>query len=170
MKNVKDFEGFLNEAAPVPSGSSGDPGATTGMGPRKPVPFSFTNELKKEDFLVTDENLPQFIKTPNKLVIVDFGNLNWCEACVRMKKAFDEIRVDQKLKDKFVLGTYEVDGWEGNDVTGNWKQPMAKKYVGGAAIPFVVFFRNGKMVHKFEGFGGNTGHDKSFLISLINKF
>jgi len=105
-----------------------------------------------EQTKVDESNFSQFIKTPNKLVIVDM-TAEWCSPCQKMKKHFDEIIADPKLSNKIVLGTYNFD----------FEKPLAKKYkVQG--IPYVMFFRNGKLIHKFLGY-----KDKSQLISLIQK-
>ena len=110
------------------------------------------NRVINEQTNVDESNFSQFIKTPNKLVIVDM-TAEWCSPCQKMKKHFDEITADPKLNNKIVLGTYNFD----------FEKPLAKKYkVQG--IPYVMFFRNGKLIYKFLGY-----KDKSYIISLIQK-
>lgn len=87
----------------------------------------------------------QFIKTQNKLVIVEF-TATWCGPCQEMKKVFDEIMMDSNLKNKFVFGTFDFDQFGEN----KWNHPIVKKY-GIQGIPFVLFFRDGNLVHKFMG-------------------
>jgi thioredoxin 1 len=103
---------------------------------------------------VTDTNISEIIKIKNKLVIIDFSAV-WCGPCQRMKKHFDELLVDPKYKDKFILGTHELKDFD---------TPLAKKY-NIQTIPYVMLFRNGTKVFKF-----NRYQDKPYLIDLINKY
>ncbi len=103
-----------------------------------------------EQTKVDDSNFFQFIKTPNKLVILDF-TAEWCGPCQKIKKHFEEILKNPKLNNKFVLGTYDF----------SFDSLLAKKY-SIQGIPYVMFFRNGKMVKKFIGY-----KDKEYLTSLI---
>lgn len=105
-----------------------------------------------EQMKVDDSDVSQFIKTPNKLVILDF-TAEWCGPCQRIKKHFDEIIKNPKLSNKFVLGSYDF----------SFSSPLAKKY-NIEGIPYVMFFRNGKMIHKFVGY-----KDKEHIVSLIQK-
>jgi thioredoxin 1 len=107
-----------------------------------------------EQIKVTDTNISNIIKTKNKLVIIDFS-AEWCGPCQRMKKHFDELLIDPKFKDKFILATHELEDFD---------SPLAKKY-NLQTIPYVMLFRNGKMEFKFKGY-----KDKPFLINLINKY
>jgi thioredoxin 1 len=101
---------------------------------------------------VDDSEVSQFIKTPNKLVILDF-TAEWCGPCQKIKKHFDEIIENPKLSNKFILGSYDF----------SFSSPLAKKY-NIQGIPYVMFFRNGKMIHKFVGY-----KDKEHIVSLIQK-
>jgi|694.fasta_scaffold44509_10 thioredoxin 1 len=105
-----------------------------------------------EQMKVDDSEVSQFIKTPNKLVILDF-TAEWCGPCQKIKKHFDEIIENPKLSNKFILGSYDF----------SFSSPLAKKY-NIQGIPYVMFFRNGKMIHKFVGY-----KDKEHIVSLIQK-
>ena len=108
----------------------------------------------REQIKVTDTNISDIIKTKNNLVIIDFS-AEWCGPCQRMKKHFDELLIDPKFKNKFILATHELEDFD---------SPLAKKY-NLQSIPYVMLFRNGKMEFKFKGY-----KDKQFLINLINKY
>lgn len=104
---------------------------------------------------VSESNFNQIIKTPNKLVVIDFG-AEWCVPCKKMKLLLSQLTSDPKLKDKFIVGTY--------DCTDGFDLPLLKKY-NITSIPYVMLFRNGNLVHKFSGF-----KDKETLKSIINKY
>lgn len=137
MKHINSFDSFVNESNEVNSA------------------FTLAAGQNKVDINDTDLSLlDQVIKIPNKLIIVDIS-AEWCGPCQRMKKHFDELLVDPTYKEKFVLAT-----------TSDFKfeSPLAKKYsIGG--IPYVMLYKNGKMVAKY-----NQYQDKTYIINLINKF
>jgi thioredoxin 1 len=109
---------------------------------------------EQSEIVVNDTNLNKIIKTPNKLVFIDFW-ATWCGPCMKLGKIFEELSEDKKYKDKILIGKYELDDFE---------LPIAKKH-NIQAIPFVMIYKNGTLVYKFKGL-----KDKNYLISLINKF
>ena len=113
----------------------------------KPSAGSFKN--------VDESNFNQLIKTLNKLVIIDFG-AEWCVPCKKMKILLAQLTLDPKLKDKFIVGTY--------DCTDGFDLPIPKKF-NITSIPYVMLFKNGKLVYKFTGF-----KDKETLKSIISKY
>jgi len=109
---------------------------------------------EQSEVVVNDGNFNKIIGTQNKIVFIDFW-ATWCGPCLRLGKVFEELLVDKKYKDKILVGKYEFDSFE---------LPIAKK-LNIQGIPFVMVYKNGKLIHKFSGF-----KDKNYLISLINKF
>jgi thioredoxin 1 len=109
---------------------------------------------EQSEVVVNDGNFNKIIGTQNKIVFIDFW-ATWCGPCLRLGKVFEELLVDKKYKDKILVGKYEFDSFE---------LPIAKK-LNIQSIPFVMVYKNGKLIHKFSGF-----KDKNYLISLINKF
>ncbi len=103
--------------------------------------------------VVTDDNLNQVIQTPNKLVFIDFW-ASFCAPCLKLGKIFDELSQDVQYKDIILIGKYDF----------NFKMPIAKKLIINQ-IPFVMVYKNGKLVHKFKG-----EKDKEHLIKIIEKF
>ena len=137
MKHINSFNSFVNESNEVNSAF------TLAAGQNKV-------DINDKDLSLMD----QVIKIPNKLIIVDISS-ELCGPCQRMKKHFDELLVDPKYKDKFVLATTS---------DFSFSSPLAKKYsIGG--IPYVMLYKNGKMVAKY-----NQYQDKTYIINLINKF
>jgi thioredoxin 1 len=136
MKQIRTFEDFLNEDEVNES-------SLLAVGQNK-VDINDTDLAK----------IDQLTKIPNKLIIMDIS-AEWCGPCQRMKKHFDELLVDPKYKDKFVLAATS---------DFSFSSPLAKKYKI-TGIPYVMLFKNGKMVHKY-----NREQNKQYIIDLINKF
>jgi thioredoxin 1 len=113
-----------------------------------------TSEQTEQNIVVvTDVNLNQVIQTPNKLVFIDFW-ASFCAPCLKLGKIFDELSQDVQYKDIILIGKYDF----------NFKMPIAKKLIINQ-IPFVMVYKNGKLVHKFKG-----EKDKEHLIKIIEKF
>jgi thioredoxin 1 len=116
-------------------------------------PSGETKPSEPVEIVVTDSNLNDVIKTPNKLVFIDFW-ASFCAPCLKMGKIFDEISKDDQYKDIILIGKYEFD----------FKMPIAKELFI-RQIPFVMIYKNGQLVHRFAG-----EKSKKHLIGLIEKF
>ncbi len=112
-----------------------------------------SGQTEPVEVVVTDSNLNEVIQTPNKVVFIDFW-ASFCAPCLKLGKIFKELSQDIQYKDSILIGKYEFD----------FKMPIARKLII-TKIPFVMVYKNGKLVHKFKG-----EKDKEYLISLIEKY
>ena len=107
---------------------------------------------------VTNTNFDTIVKYSNyRLTIIDF-TAPWCGPCQKMKKHIDEIMSDISYTYSLQLGIYDL------EANGNFESPLVKKF-GIQGIPYVMFYKKGKMVHSFSGYKG-----KDELLSLIDKY
>ena len=103
---------------------------------------------------VTNDNFDNVIKFSNsRLLIIDFTAL-WCGPCQRMKKHIDEIMSDISYTYSLQLGVYDLE---------NFESPLVKKF-GIQGIPYMMFYKQGKMVHSFSGY-----KDKDALLKIIDQ-
>jgi thioredoxin 1 len=110
-------------------------------------------QTEQVEVVVTDSNLNEVTQTPGKLVFIDFW-ASFCPPCLKLGKVFNELSQDAQYKDIILIGKYEFD----------FKMPIARKLMI-TQIPFVMVYKNGKLVYKFKG-----EKDKDKLIKIIEKF
>ena len=115
--------------------------------------YEQSEPVEQNEVVVTDSNLNEVIQTPDKLVFIDFW-ASFCAPCLKLGKVFNELSQDVQYKDIILIGKYEFD----------FKMPIARKLMI-HQIPFVMVYKNGKLVHKFKG-----DKDKEQLIKIIEKF
>ncbi len=112
--------------------------------------LSSCNNQKGETELVDLASFEESIGD-NKLTMVDFY-ATWCGPCMRMDPFVKEIKEEKKD----IVNVIQVD-------TDKFTE-IAEKYQIDA-LPTLIFFKNGKVVHRDVG-----GRSKEDLIKLIEQF
>jgi thioredoxin 1 len=107
---------------------------------------------------LTDTKFDILVKhSDERLTIIDF-TASWCGPCQRMKKHIDEIMSDISYKYALQLGVYDL------EANGNFDSPLVKRF-GINGIPYMMFYKKGKLVHSFSGY-----KDKAQLLAIIDKY
>lgn len=90
-----------------------------------------------EPIRVTDENYEELIEKGQRPAILDFG-ASWCGPCKAMDPTM--VALAGEYGDRVNVSKLDVD-----------EAPNLAQRFGILSVPTVVFFKNGKEVHRFSG-------------------
>lgn len=99
--------------------------------------------------VITNDNFQETVLDSDKLVVVDFW-AEWCGPCRILGPVISELAED--YKDSVVIGKLDVD--ENPEISGT---------LGIRSIPTIIFFKNGKELHRQIGVA-----QKSSLVEKID--
>jgi thioredoxin 1 len=114
------------------------------------ISMNSCNNQKNEAEIIDLVSFEEFIGD-DKLTMVDFY-ATWCGPCMQMDPFVKEIKAEKKD----IVNVVQVDTDKSTDI--------AEKYQIDA-LPTLIFFKNGKVVHRDVG-----GRSKEDLLKLIEQF
>lgn len=88
---------------------------------------------------ITNENFEQEVLKSNKPILVDFW-APWCQPCIMMAPALDELSEEQE--DKLKIGKMDIEQPENQMIAMTYKIQ---------SIPNMKLFKDGKVIKEFIG-------------------